>query len=594
LLAELAARDIRLSLDGEKLRLNAPAAAMDDALKATVARRKAEIVASLRVRSRRQIPRRPESRPGSVPLSFAQRRLWSLDRMEPGAFSLTLATRLRGPLDRSALTGALDDLVERHESLRTCVRDQDGNPHGEMGIGTRATVRFVDLSGLDSAAREQEALTLGDGLVREPFDLAHGPMARCLLLRCSPNEHLVVVAIHRIAADAWSLGVAIRDIGVFYDARLAGKPLPLAPLPIQYADFAAWQRDRLDSGELAGQLSYWRRTLSGAPVSLELPTDRPRPPVRSRRGARCARRLSGELVAALETLSRTHGATLYMTLLGAWQLLLSRHSGQEDVLVGSPVANRDRHELEGVIGCLANTVVMRGRLAGNPRFSDFLVQVKDTVLGAYDHRELPFERLVEALRPERSTSHTPVFQVWFSLQSVPAGAPQLSCLDVEVVETGTFEPPVSLFDLALDMEEHGGALRMSYTYATDLFDEATIARAHEQYVTILRHIAADADRTVLDIPLLSDEDHRLMGAVNETASARDRSRCVHDLVQAAAERSRDAIAVEACDRTLTYTSLERRANQLAHLLRVAGSPTGHWWASVSNVRRRCRSRCSGC
>jgi amino acid adenylation domain-containing protein len=308
---------------------------------------------------------------------------------------------------------------------------------------------------------------------------------------------------------------------------------------------------------------------------LELPTDRPRPPVQSFRGTRRERRIPGELLDALKVFSRANDATLYMTLLSAWMVLLYRYSGQEDVVVGSPMANRDRPELEGLIGCFVNNVVMRGRLEGNPTFAAFLAQVRGTVLGAFDHRELPFERLVEALRPERSTSHTPIFQVLFTLHSFPVAPSRPGGVEMELVDLADLAPGSSRFDLTLEMDEHEGELRMSYEYSTDLFNRTTIDRMHAQYLTLLRHVVEDARQTVRDIPLLTPDDERLLLAqVNATAWEHDRSNCVHDLVQRVAARTPDAVAVEAPDATLTYATLERRANQLAHLLRAQGVGRG--------------------
>ena len=341
---------------------------------------------------------------------------------------------------------------------------------------------------------------------------------------------------------------------------------------LQYVDFAAWQREQLSTGMLARQLNYWQRELAGAPTLLELPTDRPRPAVQSFRGGRRTQHVRADLYEALKALARAQDLTLYMLLLGAWQVLLSRHSGQEDIVVGSPMANRDRPELEGLIGCFVNSVVIRGRLDGNPRFSDFLNQVKATVLRAFDHRELPFDRVVEALKPERSTSHTPLFQTLFTLHSFPVQAMRPTGLEVELVQ---FESGSSRFDVTLDVDEHEGALRMSYEYTTDLFDAATIDRLHAQYVTLLGQIASDVNQTVRDIPLLTAEDEQLLlSRVNDAAFDHDRSRCVHDMVREAAERSGSAVAVEASDDTLTYVELERRANQFAHLLRGQGVGKG--------------------
>ena len=576
-LAELASRDIRVTLEGDKLRLNAPAGALDDALKATLSRRKPEVIAALRAAKSARDPLRPISRTGPLPVSFAQQRLWFFDRMQPGTshYNIALALRLRGAMDQRALTRALDALTQRHESLRTCIREEDGNPLVEIKQDVGTSVRFVDLSHLRPDAREREGGLLAVARAQEPFDLAHGPMARFLIVKLAADDCLLLICMHHVAADGWSLSVAAREITAVYEADIAGTPSPLAPLPIQYVDFAAWQREQLNSGLLARQLSYWRRELAGAPAVLELPTDRPRPPVQSFRGTRRQRRMPGELLDAVKTFSRANDATMYMTLLGAWMVLLYRYSGQEDIVVGSPMANRDQPELEGMIGCFVNNVVMRGRLEGHPTFAAFLAKVKETVLGAFDNRELPFERLVEALRPERSTSHTPIFQVLFTLHSFPIPKTTPGGVEVQPVDLADYAPGSSRFDLILDMDEHEGGLRMVYEYSTDLFDRDTIDRIHTQYLTLLRQIVNDAHQSVRDIPLLTAEDERLLLAqVNATDWEHNRSDCVHDLVQRMAALTPEAVAVEAPDATLTYAALEHRASQLAHLLRAEGVGRG--------------------
>ena len=578
LLTELATRDIRVRLEGDKLRLNAPAGALDDALKAKLASRKAELVSALSSAGA-QRGLRHVSRTGPLPVSFAQRRLWFFDRMQPGTahYNIALILRIRGVLNQPALTRALDALTRRHESLRMCLRDEDGNPRAEIRADTGTTVGVLDLSTFEPAAREAEALRLILLRAFEPFDLARGPMARFLLVKLAADEHRLLVCMHHIASDGWSLSVAAREICAVYDAELQGKPSPLAPLGFQYVDFAAWQQDQLSSGLFARQLNYWQRELAGAPAVLELPTDRPRPPVQSYRGKRRSLRLPQAQLEALKAFSRGRELTLYMTLLGAWQVLLYRYSGQEDIVVGSPLANRDRPEWEALIGCFVNNLIMRGRLEGNPRVSEFLAQVKATVLRAFDRRELPFDRLVEALRPERSTSHNPVFQVLFTLHSFPHQPMKPAGLEVDVVDLPEMLVS-SRFDLTLEMDElpdGEGGLRMAYEYATDLFDPATIERMHAQYLTLLSEMLSNAEQTVRDIPLLSEADgQRLLGQVNATASEHDRSRCVQDLVHAVTLSRPNAIAVEASDETLSYAVLEQRANQLAHLLRAQGVGRG--------------------
>jgi amino acid adenylation domain-containing protein len=576
LLGELRARDVRLRLEGDKLRLNAPAGVLDEALKAKLASKKAELAAALRAEGAAHGPLRRVSRSGPLPISFAQQRLWFFDRMQPGSphYNISLILRLRGRLDQAALGRALDALTRRHESLRFCIHDDGGNPRAEIRQDVGTTVSSVDLASVEPSRREAEALRVLIARGSEPFDLSRGPFARFMLVRLGPEEHLLLLCMHHIASDGWSLSVAAREICAVYDAERAGKPSPLAPLAVQYVDFAAWQHEQLSSGLFARQLSYWQRELAGAPSVLELPTDRPRPAMQSFRGQRLSLRLRREQYEALKAFSRASDVTLYMTLLAAWQVLLSRYSGQDDVVIGSPMANRDRPEFEELIGCFVNNVVMRGRLHGNPSFAEFLTRVKQTVLGAFDHRELPFERLVEALRPERSTSHNPIFQVLFTLHSFPTQTARPAGLEVDVLDL----PEVagsSRFDLTLEMDEHEGGLRMAYEYVSDLFERATIEQLHARYLTLLDQVVRDASQTVQDIPLLNDDDaQQLLSRVNATGFEHDRSLSIHELVSAAAQRRPEAIAVEAADETLTYAALEQRSNQLAQLLRARGVGRG--------------------
>ena len=573
-LSELAARDIRVTLDGDKLRLNAPSGAVDDELKRALAKRKPEIVAALRAALPARGPLRPVPRTPPLPLSFAQQRLWVFDRMQPGTAHYNIAVQLRilGALDRLAMTRALDALIHRHESLRTCIRAEDGQPRAEIKEYPGSAVRFVDLSGWHEP--EPEVKRLAKELGTEPFDLAQGPMAKFLLMRLSPQESRLVVCVHHIASDGWSLSVAVREICAVYAAELEGKPSPLPALSIQYVDYAAWQRHQLNSGLFARQLSYWQRELAGAPTLLELPTDRPRPLLQSFRGKRRSLRMPAALLEQLNAFSLAHQATLYMTLLAAFQVLLSRYSGQDDIVVGSPVANRDRIELESLIGCFVNNIVLRGRLEGNPRFVDFLTQVKSTVLRAFDHRDLPFDRIVEAVRPERTTSHHPIFQCLFTLHSFPMQVLRPAGLEIEAVDDGLGDAS-SRFDLTLELDPVPDGMRLVYEYVAELFDAERIERMHGQYLKLLQEVIADSSRLVRDIPLLTAADERvLLDEVNATRFEHDRTRCVHDWVRAVAERMPEALAVEAEDARLSYAALEQRANQLAHLLRAQGVGRG--------------------
>ncbi len=577
LLDELAARDVRLTLDGEKLKVNAPLGALDEGLKARLSQAKADIIAALRAAPEPRSGLRRVPRTAPLPISYAQQRLWFLDRMDPGNshYNISLPLRITGALDVAVMTQVLDAIPHRHEALRIRIRDIDGNPRAEMMESVGSVVRHVDISGLAPEARAAESHRLLLEQMVVPFDLATGPLISCLLVRHSGEEFVLMVSMHHIASDGWSLSVVVGEICAAYEAAMAGLPSPLVPLDVQYVDFAAWQREQMNSGMLVQHLSYWQRELAGAPVLLELPTDRPRPAVQTYRGTRRKYRMEPELLAGLKAVSRANDATLYMTLLAAWQVLLHRYSGQDDIVVGSPMANRDDPALEPLVGCFVNNVVMRGRLEGNPTFREFLGRTATTVLGAFDHRELPFDRLVEGLRPERSTSHAPVFQVLFTLQSFPVDNRHPSGLHLELLNIEDDERGTARFDLTLEMDEHEGGLRMFYEYATDLFDESTVARMHGQYLALLAGIVDSLDVRVTDIPILTASDERtLLDEVNATAFDHDRSVCVHEMVRAMAIATPDAVAVQAPDETLTYGQLERRSNQMAQLLRERGVVDG--------------------
>ena len=577
LLDELSARDVRLSLEGEKLKVNAPVGALDDGLKVRMAQAKAALIVALRRPAAQRSGLRRIARTGALPISYAQQRLWFLDQMAPGNahYNIAIPLRIAGALNQDAMVRAVEALAQRHEVLRTRIRDVGGNPRAELMDSAAGTVRVADVSGLPPESRLREAANLAVRHGRAPFDLAAGPLMKCLLVRVSDDEHVLAICLHHIASDGWSLGVAVNDIGAVYDAFAAGLPSPLPPLELQYVDFAAWQREQMSSGLLVRQLGFWQRELAGAPALLELPTDRPRPVVQSYRGTRRYHSIEAALLAELKLFSRAHDATLYMTLLAAWQVLLHRYSGQDDIVVGSPMANRDDPALEPMIGCFVNNVMMRGRLGSNPSFREFLAQTSTAVLAAFDNREVPFDRIVESIRHERSTGHSPLFQAMFTLQSFPRAPTQPKGLRLELLAPDEAATEAARFDITMEVEERKNGLQVVYEYSTDLFDESTIARMHGQFAEVLRQLVAAPDLRVRDIPLLTDGDRQaLLDDVNATAMEHDRSMCIHQIVAAAAHALPDAIAVQAADATLTYGQLERRSNQMAQLLRERGVRDG--------------------
>ncbi len=516
------------------------------------------------------IPLAPVAREGAMPLSFAQQRLWFLDQFEPDspAYNIPAAVRLKGLLDTPALERAFDEVVRRHESLRTRFVSSDGEPLQEVvpELGLRLTK--VDLSRLPGDEREAEVDRLALEDARRPFRLSDVPLIRAGLLMLSPDEHVLLLTMHHIVSDGWSMAVLIGEIAALYEAFSAGRPSPLAELPIQYADFAAWQRRWLRGEVLDRQLAYWKRQLADAPAVLELPADRPRPAVQTYDGAAHFFALPESLSASLQAESRRAGVTLFMTLLAAFQTLLHRYTGREDIPVGSPVAGRNRAETEPLIGFLVNTLVLRTNLGGDPTFSELLERVREVTLAAYTHQDVPFERLVEELQPARHTSHTPLFQVMFVLQNAPMPRLELPGLELTALPIGN---GTAKFDLTLSLAEQGGGLTGSLEYNTALFDAATIRRMSEHFRVLLEAIAADPSQRLSALPVLTEEERRrTLFGWNETERDYADERPIHELFEARAEAEPDAIAVVFEDDELTYAELNLRANRLAHHLRGLG------------------------
>ncbi|HSF41071.1 MAG TPA: amino acid adenylation domain-containing protein [Thermoanaerobaculia bacterium] len=519
----------------------------------------------------------PVPRDGAVPLSFAQQRLWFLDQLEPGSFAYNIAggVRLTGTLDVPALTRTFSEIVRRHESLRTTFgTGEEGEPLAVIAPPAPFDLPLHDLTALPEEERERKALALATAEVQRPFDLARGPLFRLTLVKLSETEHAMIVAMHHIISDGWSIGILVRELGALYGAFVAGRPSPLPELPVQYADFAAWQRRWLAGEVLDAQVRWWAEHLAGAPPVLELPTDRPRPAVRTHRGGQVFLEIGAELSERLEAAGRRLGVTPFMTLLGAYAVLLSRYSGQRDVVAGSPIANRSHEEVEDLIGFFANTLVLRTNLealGGDPLFSDLAARVRETALGAYAHQDLPFERLVDELHPERNLSHSPVFQVMFALQNTPSQGLELPGLTLGPlpIESGRAQFDVNLTMIPTD---RGFVSRIDYN--ADLFDAATAARMIGHYRHLLAGIAEDPARRVSALPLLSEvERHELLVCGNNTG-AEVPGRTVHELFEATAARVPGAVAVTFEGESLTYGDLNARANRLAHHLRGLGVRPG--------------------
>ncbi|WP_425578097.1 amino acid adenylation domain-containing protein [Streptomyces albiaxialis] len=511
------------------------------------------------------IPRLPRSDDQPLPLSFAQQRLWFLAQLEDtGAhYNVPLALRLHGKLDRPALRRALSGLVLRHEALRTRFEDSDGVPRQIIDDGADFTVRERE------TADPQEVVRACREEMLAPFDLARDPLIRALLLRQSDTEHVLMVTMHHIVSDGWSVGVFFREVTELYEAHRQDRDAALETLPVQYADFAAWQRQWLAGEVQTRQIEYWKKQLDGVDPGLTLPADRPRPAVRDHEGTREFFRCSPELLARLRKLSEQHDATLYMTLLAAYSVLLHRYTQRTDIAVGTIVANRGRAEIEGLIGLFANTLVMRNDLAGDPAFSELLGRVKKTALEGYDHQDVPFEAVVDALQAERSLSHSPVFQTVLVLQEEQA-EPRLTLGGLEVTSVDV-DFDISKFDLTLDLRETPDGLTGAVEYATSLFDRETVQRFVRHFTTLLESIADGPEQPISRLELMDAAERERRAEEWRTPPAEDSSeRCLHEWFEEVVRASPDAVAVRSGETTLTYAELNARANQVARFLRTRG------------------------
>jgi amino acid adenylation domain-containing protein len=519
--------------------------------------------------SRPDLPLGPRPRPEETPppLSFAQQRLWFLDRLRPGdpMYNIPQALRIVGALSAAGLRRALGTVVARHESLRTTFRVAGNEPVQVIAPAERAACGMpeIDLSGLGARAWAEAARLYGEESLRA-FDLAAGPLLRATLLRLAAQEHLLILILHHAVSDGWSNGILVRELTTAYE----GGALP--ELPIQYADFAVWQRRWLQGGVLEGQIAFWRQRLSGMPPALDLPSDRPRPAVRSGRGSMRELSLGPEATARLKELARRGGTTLFTVLLAVFQTLLCRLTGQEDLGVGTPVAGRNRSELARLIGFFVNTVVLRGDLSGDPEFGELVGRLRRVALEAFDHQDLPFEKLVEELRPERDPSRPPLVQVQLVLHNTPAVAPKSGGLRLDPVEA---EVRTAKLDLSLSLVEHEGGLASSLTYSTDLFDAATIGRLASHFVLLTEAACADPRRRLADLPLLTAAERaQLLREWNDPspAPAPANTEMVPALFARCAVRFPDRTAVVCGERSFSYRELARRAGGLAQELRRRG------------------------
>jgi amino acid adenylation domain-containing protein len=503
------------------------------------------------------------------PASFAQQRLWFFDQLVPedALYNVPAAVRLTGLLNVLALEQALNEIVRRHETLRSAFRVIEGQLVQAITPNLRVPLPLTDLRSLPLEERQAQQQQFMLAASQQPFNLAQAPLFRVKLLQLDTAEYMLLVTLHHIVADGWSIGVLMRELSTLYSAFARGNPSPLPELPIQYSDFAQWQRQWLQGEVLQTQLEYWRQQLAGLSV-LDLPIDRSRPASQRYRGAMRHLELPLSLSQALENFSRQAGVTLFITLLAAFQTLLYRYTGQTDIAIGSPIANRNRSEIEGLIGFFVNTLVLRADLSGNPTFRSLLERVRAITLAAYSHQDLPFERLVEDLQPTRSLSHTPLVQVMFALQSTPTPPLDLIGLRSDFLE---LESHVAKFDLTLSFENTAQGLKGSLEYSTDLFDVATIDRLLQHFQILLEGIVAEPDQSLAELPLLTAAERKqLLTDWNNTTTDYPQNRCFAQLFEAQVEQTPDAVALSFSSQQLTYRELNQRANQLAHYLQQLG------------------------
>jgi amino acid adenylation domain-containing protein len=513
---------------------------------------------------------RIETNINEYPLSFAQQRLWFFDQLEPGNpfYNISAAVRLNGgAIDIATLEQSLNAIVQRHTALRTSFIDKDGKPLQVISSELTFPLSVVDLRDLSKTEQAATVQQLIAQEARQPFDLSKGALLRCKLLQLHQTEQILLLTIHHIAADGWSMGVLLQELTTFYDAFSQGERSLLPELPIQYTDYAVWQRQWLQTEVLHERLAYWKQHLSHPLPVLELPTDYPRPPVQTFKGAKQTFELSKSLTEELKALSRRENVTLFMTLLAAFQLLLYRYTGQQDILVGSPVANRDRKELDALIGCFVNTVVLRTDLSGNPTFQELLARVRKVALEAYTYQELPFDRLVEELQIERDLSRNPLIQVWFALHNTPMPPMEMSGLTLTRLSV---DNQTAQLDLSLDMEERSQGLVGWIEYSTDLFAPETIERAIAHFKTLLQSIVARPTDKLSDITILTEAEQQLLVDWNHRDRYPLQPRCLHHLFEERVKQTPDFPAVVWESKQITYQQLDRKANQLAHYLQKLG------------------------
>ncbi len=577
-LAYLRERDIIVQVEGENLRFNAPHGGLTPELRAELIAKKPEIIRFLQqarriaatVSQTERPPITPAPRNSELPLSFAQQRLWFLEQFDPGRATYNICPRfeLHGAVNSQILQESLNKITARHEALRTVFPAADGRPAQKILPIVEVPFDFVSLVELPLDERDAETRRLLDAETQRPFDLQTGPLIRAALIQLAPQEYRLLLGLHHIVCDGWAMSRLISELGAIYNAALRGLSVDLAPLTIQTPDFAVWQRERFAAGALENALAYWKTQLADAPQTLNFPTDFPRPLRPTYRGGMVKFQIAAPLVQSLQTFSRSENATLFMTLFAAFQTLLCRYTGQEDLCVGTPIANRQAAELEPLIGFFVNTLVLRGDLSGQPTFRQLLQRTRTTALDAYANQDAPFEQVVEAVQPERSLQQSPLFQTLFALQNTPQEKLQLDGVSPANLE---YLGGVSKFDFSLFLEERDGAIFGDLEYSADLFLPETMARFAGHFQTLLAALAESPDTPLDRLNLLTEaERHQILFDWNQTDRDYPRDLCVHHLFERQAETTPDAVALTFQNETVTYRQLNERANQLARLLRERG------------------------
>lgn len=582
LLARLARLDIRLALDGDKLTVSAPKGALTPALRDELGRRKDEVKAHLGQAAARTATKADAKsalamtaipRASDMPISHTQQRLWFLRQMDPGnhAYNIQTTLHLQGRLSVPALERTLADLLTRHESLRTRFISVEGTPRCVVESSVAVHLEQMDVSHLPQEERLAAGLQHALHVSQRPFDLTRAPLLHVALIRLGPDDHLFVNVFDHIVSDGLSLMVWISELRLLYEGEMAGRVPALPPLQVQYLDYAEWERRVFADGVLDAHVDFWKKQLAGLPSMLSLPADRPRPPVQTANGGRASLQLSPAFSGQLKAFARNEGATLFMLLLSAFEVLLHRHTGETDIAVGSAIANRSRTELEGVIGFFANNIVLRAHLAGNPTVREVIAQAREASLDAYAHQDMPFDMLVDVLGVSRELDHSPIFQVMFVLQSM-----SLTGFDMGGVKCQMVELPVTAarFDLTVDVFDLDMGLRVYFEYNADLFDAITMERLLGHYEAVLKAFVDAPDARIADLPLLSPDEQQLLLGWNNTDMAYPTEQTVHGLFEQQVARTPDAVAVVFEDVSLSYAELNGRANQLAHHLRSLGAGAG--------------------